>query len=255
MTVHLVPGGQLQGSRQFFSRQAKLLGQSSSTRHSGWRQAWYGSPSNRSGQKHWGRWTVTRQRAFVPQVSNTQGLLHWRLMQASFDGQSVSAWHPTMNTIMKLASNVNNWMLLRNCDKLPWKHWTWGFPVNPSAQTQTGRCWTTRHWALGAQMAGRSRQGLIQRCSIQAWVVWQSGSTSHSGLVTTGSMTAGRGWQRMNGSPWYPLGQEQTGLCPMTWQRASIPQVPGQGSRHLWLTQAKLLPQSELVVHSGLQAT
>lgn len=34
---------------------------------------------------------------------------------------------------------------------------------------------------------------------------------------------------------------------------ALIPQEPGQGSRHFCFIQAKLLEQSSLIVHSGLQ--
>lgn len=59
--------------------------------------------------------------------------------------------------------------------------------------------------------------------------------------------------QRRKGSPVNRAGQLQTGLCPTTWQRAWRPHVPGQGSRHLRLIQARFCAQSALTRHSGLQ--
>lgn len=57
----------------------------------------------------------------------------------------------------------------------------------------------------------------------------------------------------MKGSPVKPFKQLQIGLWFTTWQRALIPQVPGQGSKHFWLIQAKFNAHSELIIHSGLQ--
>lgn len=59
----------------------------------------------------------------------------------------------------------------------------------------------------------------------------------------------------MKGSPSGKFsGQEQIGLCPTTWQRASSPQLLMQGSLHFCLIQALFAGQSELTAHSGRQA-
>lgn len=55
------------------------------------------------------------------------------------------------------------------------------------------------------------------------------------------------------GSPVYPCGQEQIGLWFTVLQFASIPQVFGQGSEHLWLRHAICEEHSELTTHSGRQ--
>lgn len=57
----------------------------------------------------------------------------------------------------------------------------------------------------------------------------------------------------MNGSPRYPVGQEQTGTCFITLHNAFNPHEPKQGSRHFILMQALSLLQSVLTTHSGLQ--
>lgn len=59
--------------------------------------------------------------------------------------------------------------------------------------------------------------------------------------------------QFVKGLPEYPGKQEQDGAWLMTLHSALRPHVPGQGSRHLLLTQALLRSQSELMTHSGLQ--
>lgn len=48
--------------------------------------------------------------------------------------------------------------------------------------------------------------------------------------------------------------QVQIGMWFLTWHSALIPQVPGQGSIHLFLLQALLNGQSEWTTHSGLHA-
>jgi hypothetical protein len=55
-----------------------------------------------------------------------------------------------------------------------------------------------------------------------------------------------------NGSPVKRDGQLQMGLWLTTWHRASIPQVPGQGSWHFCEMQAWFWGHSELTTHSGL---
>ena len=58
--------------------------------------------------------------------------------------------------------------------------------------------------------------------------------------------------QYLNGSPVYPEKQVQDGKWLTTWQTAFWPQVPGQGSWHLFEMQARFDGQSELRTHSGL---
>lgn len=57
------------------------------------------------------------------------------------------------------------------------------------------------------------------------------------------------------GSPVKPGRQEHIGRWLTTSHWALEPQIPGQGSRQCWFWQARLLTQSELIRHSGLQAT
>ena len=59
--------------------------------------------------------------------------------------------------------------------------------------------------------------------------------------------------QPLKGSPMYPRRQVQTGLWLITLHSALNPQTPGQGSTQCWLTQARVVIQSELMTHSGLQ--
>lgn len=61
----------------------------------------------------------------------------------------------------------------------------------------------------------------------------------------------GRHW--MNAFPEVPSGQVQMGMWLTTSHRAPCPQVPGQGSAHLFLMQAFVLSQSVLNTHSGRQ--
>ncbi|PSN54314.1 hypothetical protein C0J52_11059 [Blattella germanica] len=57
----------------------------------------------------------------------------------------------------------------------------------------------------------------------------------------------------VNGSPVNPDGQTQLGMWSTTRHSALAPQEPGQGSRHFWLMQARLLAHSLLITHSGRQ--
>ena len=65
----------------------------------------------------------------------------------------------------------------------------------------------------------------------------------------------GIGRQEEYGSPVNDAWQVQKGRWLVTRHSASIPQSPGQGSMHLERTQVFEDEQSELSVHSGLQAT
>lgn len=71
--------------------------------------------------------------------------------------------------------------------------------------------------------------------------------------LTGASVVGGIRVQMVNGSPVCPSSQLQIGKWFSTWQRALVPQDPGQGSRHLLLMHARGLLHSELITHSGLQ--
>ena len=51
----------------------------------------------------------------------------------------------------------------------------------------------------------------------------------------------------------YSGGQIQFGVWLTTRHSALDPHVPGHGSLHFWLIQAKLSPHSLLLIHSGRQ--
>lgn len=56
-----------------------------------------------------------------------------------------------------------------------------------------------------------------------------------------------------NAFPLYPGGQVQVGMWLKTLHLALMPQVPGQGSTHLFSEQAIFRGQSEFSTHSGRQ--
>ena len=59
----------------------------------------------------------------------------------------------------------------------------------------------------------------------------------------------------VKGSPMYPCIHVHEGTWLNTVHWALMPQVPGQGSMHLFLWHALLEGQSEFTTHSGLHAT
>ena len=61
--------------------------------------------------------------------------------------------------------------------------------------------------------------------------------------------------QDVKGSPSYPGRHIHIAIWLLTLHWALIPQVPGQGSIHLFLWHALIEGQSELTTHSGLHAT
>lgn len=55
----------------------------------------------------------------------------------------------------------------------------------------------------------------------------------------------------INGFPTYPSRQLHIGLWLTTLQKASSPQVPGQGSQQILFMQARFEGHSEFATHSG----
>lgn len=104
-----------------------------------------------------------------------------------------------------------------------------GAPNIPETQAQMARSSWTRHTEFGPQGLG-----------------------TH-GLTTTGG-SRGRSTHRSNGSPsGNSGGQLQIGLWLTIWHRALSPHVPGQGSTHFLLMQARFRGHSALATHSGRQ--
>lgn len=70
-----------------------------------------------------------------------------------------------------------------------------------------------------------------------------------------GSVLRSTGWmlQYWKGLPMYPTWHVHLGTWLITWQSAFWPQVPGQGSWHLFRMQARFDGQSEFRTHSGRQ--
>jgi len=66
-------------------------------------------------------------------------------------------------------------------------------------------------------------------------------------------LRGGIGLQNLNASPVKPGRHVHVGTWVTTWQSAEGPHVPGQGSSHLFLTQALFEGQSVLITHSGRQ--
>lgn len=64
-------------------------------------------------------------------------------------------------------------------------------------------------------------------------------------------LSIGARLQYLNGSPVKPFMQVHDGKWFTTWHSVLSPQVPGQGSLHLFRMQARLAVQSELTTHSG----
>ena len=60
--------------------------------------------------------------------------------------------------------------------------------------------------------------------------------------------------QEVKGSPMYPWGQLQMGLCPTTSHRAWMPHTPTHGLAHFRLMHARLGGHSLLITHSGRQS-
>jgi len=60
--------------------------------------------------------------------------------------------------------------------------------------------------------------------------------------------------QYLKGSPSYPGSHVHLGWCEIVLQDAYVPHTPGQGSTHLFLTQALSSEHSGFIEHSGLHS-
>lgn len=71
-------------------------------------------------------------------------------------------------------------------------------------------------------------------------------------VINLKSILPGTGEQTIKAFPTKPFRQVQLGIWFTTLHSAFCPQVPGQGSMHLFLIQALSRGQSLLKTHSGL---
>lgn len=122
-----------------------------------------------------------------------------------------------------------------------------GFPVNSGKQEQEGEPFISLHIEFGPQgdgIHGLMFKGISTEILKLLYYLFKS-------MQTIVNLPIGK--HLVNGSPVYLNKQEHTGLWLTTWQVASIPHVPGQGSIHFWFKHARFNGHSELWTHSGRQ--
>lgn len=96
-----------QGSTHFSFRQAKVVEQSASVRHSYCLQFSYGFPLCPGRHVHLDRWFLTLHSALIPHCSNRQGFWHSLLMHAWVNGHSESCLQPATTEIRNVKANVS----------------------------------------------------------------------------------------------------------------------------------------------------
>ena len=186
-------------------------------------------------------------------------------------GPQGDGWHGFRGTSSWGGGSMIGWHLMN------------GSPVNLGGHEQIGEWFTTVHLAPIPQVPG---QGSLHFWLLQASFWGQSALITHSGrhdgglpiypgiqehtacpLISRhcafgphgdgrhGSVGVGSwyGLHSINAFPVIPVGHEHTGTWFKVEQIAFWPQVPGQGSTHLFLTQALSLGQSWFSTHSGRQ--
>lgn len=134
-----------------------------SERHPTVLQAVLGLPSYPGLQLHTARWFWMWHSASNPQ---SHGFRHWRLMQASVAGHSESLSQP--GSRCKIISL--HWPLTSGTDN----------SGHSQIMVRTGTLFRTVHLAEGSQ-GFNSTQGFLHRPFIQASLLGQSGSVTHSG--------------------------------------------------------------------------
>lgn len=166
-----------------------------------------------------GVWLTTRHSAFCPQIP-THGSLHFWFRQAKLAGHSLLLTHSGLQY--------------------------GGVPTNSGKQEHEGEPFETLHWELGPH--GDGSQGLVGSTGGSSKIInVNKPCTYNVGFLVLHNT------HLTNGSPVWGVWQLQIGLWFTTWHFAPMPQVPGQGSIHFWLTHALSKLHSELVIHSGLQ--
>ena len=94
--VHSALRAQSQGSTHFSLRQANVVAQSGSVRHSYCLQRSYGLPLCPGKHVHLGLWFLTEHSALTPHCSNKHGFWHSLLIQACVWGHSESLLQPAI---------------------------------------------------------------------------------------------------------------------------------------------------------------
>lgn len=182
---------------------------------------------NLSGQLQKGPWLTTVHLAFRPQVP-VQGSTHFWLIHAWF-------WEHSELTVHSGRQKG-------------------GLPIYVGEQEHTAWSLIRRHWLLGPQ--GDGTQGSIGSAATAAKKrIKNLDDTFNGGLFyscCSGLLGVGTTLQRTKGSPVNPGRQVQIGKWLTVRQSAFDPQVPGQGSLHLFPMQALSWEQSVFNTHSGL---
>ncbi|CAB0002809.1 unnamed protein product [Nesidiocoris tenuis] len=180
-------------------------------------------------QVHDGKWLTTWHTAFWPQVPG-QGFWHLFRTHALSDGQSEFMTHSGL-------------------------HPSYGFPMNSGKQEHDPAPFCSRQTALAPHGDGWQGVGLSWTGSAKNKIKFNFPPFLEFGYYHSLWMlySRSRKLHNENGLPVYPSGQIHWGVWLTTLQMASVPHVPGQGSLHFWLIQARFDGHSLLLAHSGLQ--
>lgn len=181
-------------------------------------------PVMRSGQLHIGMWLTTLHTAVAAQVPG-QGSVHLFRIQALLRSHS------------KLCTHSG-------------RHPVYGSPMNSGRQLHC----PLLHSALFPHGDGLHGSSFSIKLVNHCYNTLRQHKDQNSIMTNVNKLPlGGMRLHCVNALPVKPSAQEQIDTCFMTWQLAFNPQEPGHGSLHFWLMQARLLAQSSLIVHSGLQ--
>lgn len=175
-----------------------------------------GSPVNLGRQVQMGLWFTTWHSALMPQVPR-HGFIHFWFTQAWLSGHSELDIHSGLHV--------------------------GGLPTNPGTQEHTAWEFISRHWLFGPHgegLHGFAIVGTKTKRSVRRrkWIDLQNVPCFE---------------QRTKAFPLKPSTQVHVGMWLITLHSAFWPQVPGQGSMHLFLIHALSLGHSVFRTHSGLQ--
>lgn len=258
-----IPG---QGSLHFLFKQAKWFAHSLLLTHSGLQFG--GDPSKSGKQEHEGELPWTLHIEFSPQGLGKQGsfgsangfsIIGWHRMKGSpvfLEGQLqmglwLTTWQVALTPHVPGQGSMHFWFRqarLRAHSEFVMHSGLHegGVPKYPGTQEHTACPFTSRHWLLGPQGLGTH---------------WFLGISSETKIYS--KVNEFQKWfvilplillQSTNAFPSNPCKQEHIGMWFMTEQTALVPQVPGQGSIHLYLLHALSWGQSLLSKHSGLHS-
>lgn len=120
-----------------------------------------------------------------------------------------------------------------------------GIPIKPGTQLQTACEFTFLQTLLGPQ--GDGRQGFFSTGPTSFYLVYTNTHEIFYNILSTR-------WQATKAFPANPGRQEHMGMWLKILHSAFVPQVPTQGSVHLFLRHALSFGQSLFNTHSGLHS-